>query len=132
MSVSVEIASRRDILNRCDFILCDIKNIDDCVQSKSFDTVIMNLPFARDIKADIQFLKTAIRLANNAVYLIQKTSTRKYIMNMANKLGIYAKVIAEVRFNLPSSNKFHKQDYVDIHVDLIRFILTPKPIFHNN
>lgn len=125
ISLSVENASDHGLLNSCDFILCDVTNIDKCVQHKAFDTVIMNPPFGtRDKGADVKFLKTALNLASSAVYSLHKTSTRKHIMTVANKLGICSKVIAELRFDLPASYKFHKQNSVDIQVDLIRFVIT--------
>lgn len=84
----------------------------------------MNPPFGtRDKGVDLKFLITALSMANTAVYSLHKTSTRKYIMSMAKKMGVYSKVIAELRFDLPASYKFHKHDSVDIQVDLIRFVL---------
>jgi len=120
-------AAERGVLNRCDFILCDIKNINRFVQLKQFDTVIMNPPFGTIEKgADLIFLKMAINLAKTAVYSLHKTSTRKFIISEARKWGISSKVIAELKFNLPASYKFHKKNSVDIRVDLIRFLISPR------
>lgn len=84
----------------------------------------MNPPFGtRDKGADLKFLKAALSLASTAVYSLHKTSTRKHIMTVAKKLGVDSKVIAELRFDLPASYKFHKQNSVDIQVDLIRFVI---------
>ncbi|CAI6354748.1 unnamed protein product [Macrosiphum euphorbiae] len=128
ISLSVENAADRDVLGKCDFILCDVKNIDKNMQLKAFDTVIMNPPFGtRERGADEIFLKMALSLATKAVYSLHKTSTRKHIISMAKKLGVNAKVIAELRFNLPASYKFYRQDSVDVKVDLIRFLL-PLPV----
>jgi len=100
------------------------------MQLKAFDTVIMNPPFGTRKKgADLIFLKMAISLATRAVYSLHKTSTRKRVTSMAKELGVHAKVIAELRFDLPASYKFHKQDSVDVQVDLIRFAL---PLPENN
>lgn len=127
LSLSIENAADRDVLNKCDFVLCDVKKIDKNMQLKAFDTVIMNPPFGtRDKGADIKFLNMALSLASHAVYSLHKTSTRKHVISMAKKLGVHSKVIAELRFNLPASYKFHKQDFVDVEVDLIRFTF-PKP-----
>jgi len=91
----------------------------------------MNPPFGtREKGIDIIFLKKALKMANHAVYSLHKTSTRKYIISKARKMGIYCNVIAELKFNLPQSYKFHKQDSVDVEVDLIRFVLTPLEINH--
>lgn len=126
IALSSKNAADCDISDRCDFILCDIKNINESVCFKKFDTVIMNPPFGtRDKGADLMFIKTALNMACNAVYSLHKTSTRKFILRTAKKLGVYCKVIGEVRFNLEQSYKFHKQDSVDIQVDLVRFSLKP-------
>lgn len=43
-------------------------------------------------------------------------------------------VMAELRFDLSATYKFHKQRSVDIEVDLIRFSVTdkPKPLVYQN
>lgn len=126
LSLSQENVNDRDLMKCCDFILCDIKNIEKCVKPKAFDTVIMNPPFGtREKGADLVFLKSAISIASTAVYSLHKTSTRKHVLNMGKKWGVHSKVIAELRFNLPASYKFHKQDSVDVKVDLIRFVIPP-------
>lgn len=103
--------------------MCDVKNIDKFVQANSFDTVIMNPPFGTRVKgADMMFLKMALHMARTSVYSLHKTSTRAYIKNQALlDCGVYSKVIAELRFDLPASYKFHKKDSVDVKVDLVRF-----------
>lgn len=122
LSLSVENAADRDVLGQCEFILCDVKQIDKSMQLKAFDTVIMNPPFGtREKGADLVFLKMAVSLATNAVYSLHKTSTRKHVISTAKQLGVHPKVIAELRFDLPASYKFHKQNSVDVQVDLIRF-----------
>lgn len=124
IALSAENAADRDLSGRCEFVLCDIKTIDKSIKAKSFDTVIMNPPFGtREKGADLIFLKMAINLATGAVYSLHKTSTRKHVMNTAKRWGVYSKVIAELRFDLPATYKFHKKDSVDIQVDLIRFVL---------
>jgi len=125
LSLSQENAIERGVFNRCDFILCDIQNIDKFVLHKKFDTVIMNPPFGtREKGMDLNFLKMAIKMTKTAVYSLHKTSTRKYVIGTARKWGVYSKVIAELKFDLPASYKFHRQDSVDIKVDLIRFVLS--------
>jgi rRNA N6-adenosine-methyltransferase METTL5 len=93
---------------------------DHCV-----DTVLTNPPFGtKPDKAgiDVQFLKLACRLARRAVYSFHKTSTRDYILRTMNALPNVASVavIAEMKFDLPRTYKFHQQASVDVEVDLIR------------
>eukprot|EP00466_Bigelowiella_natans_P005141 jgi/Bigna1/132073/aug1.16_g6781 len=86
------------------------------------DTVIMNPPFGtRNSGIDMIFVETALRLTKTSVYSLHKTSTRKHILKRANKWGVEAKVIAELRFDIPQMYKFHKKKSVDVQVDLIRF-----------
>lgn len=130
---AVQIARRNAVEQQCedifDCVICDIETMvtasssSSSVTVKSFDTVVLNPPFGtRNNKgADMQFLKAAIRLARNSVYSLHKTSTRNHVLTKANDWAIQAEVLAELRFDLPSTYKFHKKSSVDINVDLIRF-----------
>ena len=70
---------------------------------------------------DVQFLKTAIRLAKRSVYSFHKTSTRPFLLKLLNeKWGLNAEVVAEMKFDIPNMYKFHKQKSVDVEVDLLR------------
>lgn len=70
---------------------------------------------------DVRFLKTATRLARRAVYSFHKTSTREYLLRkITSDWGYEAKVVAELKFDIPATYKFHNQKNVDIEVDLIR------------
>ena len=70
---------------------------------------------------DVQFLKTALRLARRAVYSFHKTSTRPYLMKLLREnWGLNAEVVAEMKFDIPNMYKFHKQKCVDVNVDLLR------------
>uniref|UniRef100_A0A2K6S9R1 Methyltransferase like 5 n=1 Tax=Saimiri boliviensis boliviensis TaxID=39432 RepID=A0A2K6S9R1_SAIBB len=91
--------------------------------SKSFDTVIMNPPFGtkNNKGTDMTFLKTALEMARTAVYSLHKSSTREHIQKKAAEWKIKIDIIAELRYDLPASYKFHKKKSVDIEVDLIRF-----------
>ncbi|KAM9123171.1 rRNA N(6)-adenosine-methyltransferase METTL5 isoform 4-T5 [Pangshura tecta] len=91
--------------------------------SKTFDTVIMNPPFGtkHNKGMDMTFLKVALQMAQTAVYSLHKTSTRKHIQKKADDWKVKMEVIAELRYDLPASYKFHKKSSVDIEVDLIRF-----------
>eukprot|EP00878_Enallax_costatus_P032978 GHUV01036340.1.p2 GENE.GHUV01036340.1~~GHUV01036340.1.p2 ORF type:complete len:196 (+),score=32.46 GHUV01036340.1:223-810(+) len=107
-----------------DFIMCDVTQIHR--QRLHADTVIMNPPFGTKLKgADMQFLRAACSLRPKQIYSLNKSSTRRYIQKLALKeLGCTsAEVLAELRYNLPATMKFHKQASVDIEVDLWRFEL---------
>lgn len=109
-------------MSNIDGILCDVKSTLPVNYNKFFDTVIMNPPFGTKIKGvDVEFLKKALQLTDNAVYSLHKTSTRDFILNKANSLGVKAKVLAELNFDLPQTYKFHKKSSVDVKVDFIRF-----------
>eukprot|EP00062_Callorhinchus_milii_P005788 gi/632945631/ref/XP_007888161.1/ PREDICTED: methyltransferase-like protein 5 [Callorhinchus milii] len=70
---------------------------------------------------DMIFLKTALDMATTAVYSLHKTTTREHIQKKANEFKVKMEVIAELRYDLPASYKFHKRESVDIKVDFIRF-----------
>ncbi|GAQ78220.1 hypothetical protein KFL_000090660 [Klebsormidium nitens] len=96
----------------------------------SADTVVMNPPFGTRRKgADMEFLRTAFRIASGSIYSLHKSSTREHIQRVALKeLGAKsAEVICELRYNLPATYKFHKKREVDIEVDLWRFELAQRP-----
>lgn len=90
-----------------------------------FDTVLLNPPFGTKDKpgVDMIFLEKAISLASGAVYSMHKTSTREYILRRAKESwGVEdVQVIAQLKFDLPATYKFHKKDKVVIDVDLLRF-----------
>ncbi|XP_071860435.1 rRNA N(6)-adenosine-methyltransferase Mettl5-like [Bombus fervidus] len=106
-------------------VQCDILQYLPGRFEKFFDTVIMNPPFGTKHNAgiDMKFLEIATKLASNSVYSLHKTSTRNYVLRKAAQYGAKGKVIAEVKFDIPRSYKFHKQYSVDIETDLIRFEL---------
>lgn len=132
ISLSVENVSKHNLLKCCDFILCDTNDI-KFVQPKVFDTVIMNMTFGtEDEEIDFILLEKALKMASKSVYSIYKKSSRKTIIRKAREYGVYAKVIAELKLNLPEYYKFHKQDLYDTEIDIILFILTPKPALHKS
>jgi len=90
--------------------------------SGKFDTVIMNPPFGtRREGMDWLFLQTALRHAD-VVYSLHKTSTRKFLLEKATReVECKADVVAEMKFDIPKSYKFHKKESVDVAVDLLRF-----------
>mmetsp|Transcript_51552 Transcript_51552/g.129326 ORF Transcript_51552/g.129326 Transcript_51552/m.129326 type:complete len:210 (-) Transcript_51552:257-886(-) len=106
-----------------DFIQSDISSwVDTCPIGQKVDTVIMNPPFGTKKEGvDMLFLKAASQVAITAIYSFHKTSTRRFILKTAAEMGLDAKVIGEVRFDIPNMYKFHKQKSVDVAVDIVRF-----------
>ncbi len=108
-------------LSSYDLVLSDVTNF-DLRFDKFFDTVVMNPPFGTSHKgADVEFLRTAMRISKGCVYSLHKTTTRDHILSKAQSWKVKGEVIAELRFNLPHSYSFHKKKSVDIAVDLYRF-----------
>ena len=69
---------------------------------------------------DLKFLQQAISMSNTAVYSLHKTATREHIKKKACEWGVKLEVLAELRFDLAASYKFHRKKTVDIEVDFIR------------
>ena len=88
------------------------------------DTVLTNPPFGtkRNAGADMRFLQAALRLAGSAVYSLHKRSTRRHVQRQAEMWGSRASVVAELRYDLPSTYGFHRKSSVDIEVDLWRSV----------
>ena len=88
------------------------------------DTVIMNPPFGtRRRGADVGFLRAGLMIARRAVYSLNKTSTRAFVEKHATRTlrAASATVLAELRYELPRTYAHHRQDVVEIEVDLWRF-----------
>jgi len=90
---------------------------------QAYDTVVLNPPFGtkHNLGADMDFLRVALMLTKNAVYSLHKSSTREHITKKAQDWGVKMQVIAELKYNLPNTYKFHKKKSIDIEVDFIRF-----------
>lgn len=93
---------------------------DNCV-----DTVLTNPPFGTkndNAGIDVQFLRTATRLARRAVYSFHKRSTRAFLLRTLREDWDYpnATVVAEMSFDIPQTYNFHNQASKDVEVDLIR------------
>lgn len=71
----------------------------------------------------MEFLKAAFCIAKKSIYSLHKSSTREHIGKVAKREERvrHAKVLAELRYDLPASYKFHKAKSKDIEVDLWRF-----------
>lgn len=94
-----------------------------------FDTVLLNPPFGTKSNAgiDMLFLQQAVTMSSGAVYSMHKSSTREYILRKAKEAWGVAgvEVIAQLKFDLPATYKFHKKEKVTIEVDLIRLQINP-------
>lgn len=92
------------------------------LQNNCVDTVLTNPPFGTKHNAgmDVRFLRTATRLARRAVYSFHKTSTRDYLLKKVSEWGMEATVVAEMKFDIPNTYKFHQKKSVDVEVDLLR------------
>ena len=110
-------------LTNVDCVQCNVENLEDMMTEKAFDTVLINPPFGtkQNSGIDMKFLKIGLKLARNSVYSLHKTATRDHIKKKAIEWKTKANVVAELRYNLPQTYKFHKKSTVDIEVDLWRF-----------
>ncbi|KAL0842305.1 hypothetical protein ABMA28_014437 [Loxostege sticticalis] len=102
---------------QCDFLSPDIFRLENY-----FDTVLMNPPFGTKNNSgiDMKFLQAALRLCSDTVYSLHKSSTRSHIQKKIKEWGVKGSVVAELRYDLPATYKFHKQQSRDIAVDLWR------------
>ncbi|XP_075685542.1 rRNA N(6)-adenosine-methyltransferase METTL5 [Rhinoderma darwinii] len=110
-------------LSNVDLVQCDVCSLPCTCLQKSVDTVIMNPPFGtkHNKGMDMTFLKNALQMARTSVYSLHKTSTRKHVTKKAAEWKVKVEIVAELRYDLPASYKFHKKNSVDIEVDFIRF-----------
>lgn len=92
------------------------------LQSKCVDTVLTNPPFGTKSNAgmDVRFLRTATRLARRTVYSFHKTSTRPFLIRTVESWGMQLDVVAEMKFDISRTYKFHKEKSLDVEVDLLR------------
>mmetsp|Transcript_11939 Transcript_11939/g.36399 ORF Transcript_11939/g.36399 Transcript_11939/m.36399 type:complete len:219 (+) Transcript_11939:1669-2325(+) len=89
---------------------------------KPFDTVVMNPPFGTRRKGiDTAFVNSALELCSGAVYSLHKTSTREHLRRKAAGWNVNARVVAELRYDIPKMYRFHTQKSKDVAVDLWRF-----------
>ena len=86
------------------------------------DICVMNPPFGtRNVGVDARFVKFALGRVSSAVYSLHKSSTRAYFVDRAPEWGASAQIVAELKFDLPKTYKFHRDESRDVRVDLIRF-----------
>ncbi|XP_012939488.1 rRNA N6-adenosine-methyltransferase METTL5 isoform X2 [Aplysia californica] len=114
-------------MTNIDLLECDVKSLasSEVVNRLhgKFDTVIMNPPFGtkHNQGIDMVFLQAGLKLSTNSVYSLHKTSTREHILKKASDWGVDVTVIAQLRYDLANTLKFHKKKAVDIEVDFYRF-----------
>ncbi|CAH8478456.1 unnamed protein product [Dicrocoelium dendriticum] len=105
-----------------DVLQCDVVRLARDGDRKIVDTVITNPPFGTNqanAGIDTRFLRVALSMASAHVYSLHKSSTREHIMRTVEVLGANSKVVAELRFDIPRMYKRHRQETVDIAVDLV-------------
>uniref|UniRef100_A0A3B3BB99 Methyltransferase-like protein 5 n=1 Tax=Oryzias melastigma TaxID=30732 RepID=A0A3B3BB99_ORYME len=105
-------------ISNLDMIQCDLCCLNAEVYARKFDTVIMNPPFGtkHNQGIDMTFLRAGLTMAETAVYSLHKTSTREHIQKKAKDWGVKMEVVAELRYDLPASYKFHKKKSAQ-HID---------------
>lgn len=113
-------------LTNIDLIQCDLDGVADALAGRpGFDTVVMNPPFGtkHNKGLDVRFVETALQCVTDkgVVYSLHKTSTRDFFQRKAPAWNVEAQVVAQLRYDLPRSYRFHTKASVDIHVDFWRF-----------
>jgi len=113
-------------IDNVDLVNLDVRQVDRLLRPDSFDVVIMNPPFGtkHNKGLDMMFLEKGVKLATRSVYSLHKTSTREHVLKKAEAWGAKPQVLAELRYDLPSTYKHHKKTSVDIEVDFIRLDLS--------
>ncbi|XP_059057119.1 rRNA N6-adenosine-methyltransferase METTL5 [Achroia grisella] len=109
-------------ITNVDAVQCDFLESKFCRLDNYFDTVLMNPPFGtkRNAGIDMKFLHKGLQLCSDSVYSLHKSSTRSHIKKKIKEWGVEGNVIAELRYDLPATYKFHRQHSKDIAVDLWR------------
>jgi len=112
-------------IDNVDLVHAEARHVDRLVRDK-FEVVVMNPPFGtkHNKGLDMLFLEKGIQVATRAVYSLHKTSTREHVLKKAAAWGTKPQVLAELRYDLPSTYKHHKKASVDIEVDFIRFAIS--------
>jgi len=113
-------------IDNVDLVNLDVRQADRLLRPDSFEVVIMNPPFGtkHNKGLDMLFLEKGMKLATRSVYSLHKTSTREHVLKKAEAWGAKPQVLAELRYDLPSTYKHHKKTLVDIEVDFIRLDLS--------
>nr|CDJ96578.1 Methyltransferase small domain containing protein [Haemonchus contortus] len=125
LSICKENLEELGVESCCDLIKADVLQIPSALNGH-FDVVIMNPPFGtkKNEGMDMQFVRAGLMmlLPGGSLFSLHKSSTRDYILKTANKWDdANARCVAELRWNLESTYKFHKKKSIDIAVDLIHY-----------
>ncbi|VDM62409.1 unnamed protein product [Angiostrongylus costaricensis] len=118
-----------EIEDRCELVNSDVLQISSSLHSQ-FDVIVMNPPFGTksNVGIDMQFVRAGLMMLSpgSSLFSLHKSSTRDYILKTANKWsGMDARCVAKLKWNLPTTYKFHKKKSVDIDVDLIHYKKVP-------
>lgn len=113
-------------LNEVDLLHADVKILPLLLGGNTkFDTVVMNPPFGtkHNKGLDSLFLEIGLQCLSDkgVLYSLHKSSTRDYFHRKAPSWKVEARVLAELRYDLPATYKFHNKTSVDIEVDFWRF-----------
>jgi len=113
-------------LSEINLLQADVKLLPQILEgTKKFDTVIMNPPFGtkHNKGLDSLFLEIGLQCLSDkgVLYSLHKSSTRDYFHRKAPGWKVDARVLAELRYDLPATYKFHNKSSVDIEVDFWRF-----------
>ena len=69
---------------------------------------------------DMIFLQQALNVATDAVYSLHKTSTREFVRKKVEEKNFDVEILAELRYDLSKTYRFHKKQSLDVYVDFIR------------
>lgn len=114
-------------LSEVDLVQCDVRSLPQLLSEHSkFDTVIMNPPFGtkHNKGLDSLFVEVGLQCLSDkgVLYSLHKTSTRDHFHRKAPGWKVEARVLAQLRYDLPATYKFHSKSSVDIEVDFWRFL----------
>lgn len=102
---------------RIDLILMDVLS-GQCIRRATPCIGISNPPFGTKSNTgiDMMFVKVAL-LQTSTLFSLHKTECREFIKQKFKN----ATPLAEIKFNLGKTYRFHKKENKDIRVDLIQF-----------
>lgn len=105
-----------------DLVCANVAQSGGVVRALSADVVVTNPPFGtRNKGIDMAFVAAGAAIATGAVYSLHKSSTRAHVHKHAERLGLKPRVVAQLRYDLPKTYRFHKKASLDIEVDFWRF-----------
>nr|SVE77210.1 EOG090X0BVL [Daphnia lumholtzi]SVE77820.1 EOG090X0BVL [Daphnia lumholtzi]SVE78449.1 EOG090X0BVL [Daphnia lumholtzi] len=113
-------------LSKIDLLHTDVKILPLLLGgTQKFDTVVMNPPFGtkHNKGLDSLFLEIGLQCLSDkgVLYSLHKSSTRDYFHRKAPSWKVKPRVLAELRYDLPATYKFHNKTSVNIEVDFWRF-----------